>query len=85
MPIFWFSWTVCMIHSFRREQDKDLLKVYLPSMKQDEKILMCFLPYVFLQSIIEGAADKVQDVHDEIAAVMAKPAQYDIDDVEVIH
>ncbi|KAG5868652.1 hypothetical protein JTB14_031712 [Gonioctena quinquepunctata] len=48
-----YNWTSSLISSLPEER-KALLKVILPSMKQDKRILMHFLPHILLHSLLEG-------------------------------
>ncbi|CAH1116639.1 unnamed protein product [Phaedon cochleariae] len=49
-----YNWTSSLI-SVLPDERKVLLKVTLPSMKQDKRILMHFLPHVLLHALLEGS------------------------------
>ncbi|XP_057666885.1 serine/threonine-protein kinase ATR-like [Diorhabda carinulata] len=49
-----YNWTCSLISSLPDER-KTLLKVYLPSMKQDQRILMHFMPHILLHALLEGS------------------------------
>lgn len=56
---FILSWTCSLISSLPNDK-KSLLKVCLPSMKQDNRILLHFLPHVVLHALLEGE-DRVSE------------------------
>ncbi|XP_056649111.1 serine/threonine-protein kinase ATR-like isoform X3 [Diorhabda sublineata] len=49
-----YNWTCSLISSLP-DGRKTLLKVYLPSMKQDRRILMHFMPHILLHALLEGS------------------------------
>ncbi|KAJ8944483.1 hypothetical protein NQ314_009467 [Rhamnusium bicolor] len=49
-----YNWTASLISSLSNEH-KQLLTVCLPSMKQDKRILMHFLPHILLHALLEGS------------------------------
>lgn len=50
---FYFSWTCSLISSLPNDK-KSVLKVCLPSMKQDNRILLHFLPHILLHALLES-------------------------------
>lgn len=65
---FLYSWTCSLISSLPANK-KSLLKVCLPSMKQDNKILLHFLPYVLLHALLEGEDGISQKSFTEIQTI----------------
>ncbi|XP_072378347.1 serine/threonine-protein kinase ATR [Diabrotica undecimpunctata] len=53
------NWTSSLISCLPHER-KELLKVYIPSMKQDKRILMHFLPHILLYALLEGT-DRISE------------------------
>ncbi|XP_060518372.1 serine/threonine-protein kinase ATR isoform X2 [Cylas formicarius] len=51
-----YNWASCLI-GVLPEQRKSLIQSCFPSMKLNKKILMHFLPYILLHSLIEGQGD----------------------------
>ncbi|XP_065155593.1 LOW QUALITY PROTEIN: serine/threonine-protein kinase ATR [Atheta coriaria] len=65
------NWTFKLISTLTSEK-KQLFCAYVPSMKQDIKTLMYFLPHIFLNSLIEGQLQAQKESYDEFMAVIER-------------
>ncbi|XP_071056684.1 serine/threonine-protein kinase ATR [Onthophagus taurus] len=64
-----FNWSVSMIMTINPDK-RPLLQVCLPSIKQDEKLQMHFLPHILLHSLLDGKQKIRKKWHEEFFAVI---------------
>ncbi|XP_066138403.1 serine/threonine-protein kinase ATR [Euwallacea fornicatus] len=65
-----YNWTSSLINTLTLEKRSLLLTCY-PSMKLDKRVLMHFLPYILLHSLLEGANDEEEKSYKEFVAVLS--------------
>ena len=63
-----FSWTRSLIATLPQD-NQVVLHPCLPAMKQDSRILMVFLPYIVLHSVISDVKDNREKMYTEIKTV----------------
>lgn len=71
---FFFSWTKSLIMTLP-QQNQTVLTPCLPAMKQDNRILMQFLPHILLHSIISDTQENMERAFIEIKAVVGSFTQ----------
>lgn len=59
----------CLIATLKPEK-QNFLQACLPSLKQDHRLLMQFLPHLLLHSLLEGGAKDKENIYNEITAVV---------------
>ncbi|XP_017770441.1 PREDICTED: serine/threonine-protein kinase atr-like [Nicrophorus vespilloides] len=64
-----YSWSISLIYSIRSNK-KTMFEACAPSMKQDQKTLMYFLPYILLHALIEGSNNDQERAYKEFMAVI---------------
>ncbi|KAK4874516.1 hypothetical protein RN001_013876 [Aquatica leii] len=66
----WVSNWACNLILELEADNRSLLQVCLPSLKQDHKTLMTFLPHILLHALLDGDADVHQNIYEEFMAVI---------------
>ncbi|KAK9719934.1 Phosphatidylinositol 3- and 4-kinase [Popillia japonica] len=63
------NWICHLIFTIKTDK-RNLLEVCLPSMKQNHRTLMHFLPHILLHSLLEGSSDDLSKCYTEFMAVI---------------
>ncbi|XP_018328651.1 serine/threonine-protein kinase ATR [Agrilus planipennis] len=77
------NWT-CVLISAVKPDKRSLLEVCLPSLKQDNRTLMLFLPYILLHALLEGDKRFHQKVYEELMVLLNSYNNKRTLDVEVL-
>lgn len=64
-----FSWIASLITTLSKEK-VNLLQACFPSLKEDYRLLMLFMPHVLLHSLIEGNDTDQENAYVEITAIL---------------
>ncbi|KAL1512933.1 hypothetical protein ABEB36_002432 [Hypothenemus hampei] len=64
-----YNWTSSIINTLVPEK-RSLLQSCFPSMKLDNRVLMHFLPYILLHSLLEGVTDNEEKIFKEFEAIL---------------
>lgn len=64
-----YNWTSYLITRVKNDK-RSLLEVCKPSLKQDYKTLMFFLPYILIHAILDSSEDEKNKIYNEFMAVL---------------